>query len=110
MDAMQAVTDVLFQPGAEHWRAGGCKTGTIHQYLLWVRRFHKHFGAAGDCAMLTRSQVDAFAAEYVGPRGGAADTARPGARNALRAWSCALCCLGFAVPRWVEPAKPGRLA
>jgi site-specific recombinase XerD len=110
MDAMQAATDVLYQQVAELWRAGGCKPATVHQYLLWVRRFHKHFAAAGDCAMLTRLQVDAFAAEYVGPRGGAADTARPGARNALRAWSCALCCLGFAVPRWVEPAKPRRLA
>jgi len=109
MDAMRAVPEVLYNRVAKLWRAGGRTPGTIHQYLLWVRRFHQRFDAAGDCAMLTRAQVDAFAAAYVGPRGCSPETARYGARNALRAWSYALGCLGFAVPPWVEPEKPRRL-
>jgi len=108
MEAMRA--DVLYRRVTRLWRAGGRTPGTIYQYLLWVRRFHNRFNAVGDTARLTRAQVDAFATEYVESRCCAPEGARYGARNALRAWSCALSCLGFAVPRWVEPAKPRRLA
>jgi site-specific recombinase XerD len=85
------------------WRAGGRTPGTIHQYLLWVRRFRRGLGAAGDGVALTRAHVDRFAAAYVGPRVRAPKTAQHGARSALRAWSCALRSLGFAVPAWTEP-------
>jgi len=88
------------------WRAGGHTPGTIHQYLVWVRRFRARFGAACDSTGLTRVRVDDFAAWYVGLRGCAPGTARASARSGLRAWSCALRSLGFVVPSWTEPARP----
>lgn len=104
-----AASDVLTQRVVELWRAGGRRPGTIGLYLHWVRRFRGRFGTAGDGPLLTRDRVDAFAAGYVGRRGCTADTARHGARYALRAWWCALRSLGFAVPHWTEPARPRRL-
>jgi site-specific recombinase XerD len=101
----RAASDVLTQRVVELWRAGGRTPGTIGLYLHWVRRFRGRFGTAGDGVLLTRDRVDAFAAAYVGPRGCAPDTARHGARCALRAWSCALRSLGFAVPQWTEPPR-----
>ena len=70
---MRAASDVLYQRVTELWQAGGRTPGTIDVYLQWVRRFHARFGTAGDGAMLTAARVDAFAAEYVGPRGCAPD-------------------------------------
>lgn len=103
-------SDSLYQRVAELWRAGGRTPGTINGYLPWVRRFRERIGVDADGAMLTRDQVDAFAIRYVGPRGCAVDSARHGARCALRAWSCALRSLGFAVPPWIKPPRPRRLS
>lgn len=102
--------DSLYQRVAELWRAGSRTPGTINGYLPWVRRFRERIGVDADGAMLTRDQVDAFAIRYVGPRGCAVDSARHGARCALRAWSCALRSLGFAVPPWIKPPRPRRLS
>ena len=102
----RSAPDVLYHRVADLWRAGGRTPATIMVYLQWVRRFRGCFGAAGDGAMLTRDRVDAFAAEYVGPRVHAPKAARHGARSALRAWSCALRSLGFEVPAWTGPRRP----
>ena len=102
--------DPLVERVSALWRAGGRRPGTIGVYLLWIRRFREHFGDAADGARLTRAQVDAFSAAYAGPRGGGPAGARAPARNALRAWSCGLRALGFAVPAWVEPATPRALS
>jgi len=97
---------------ARLWRAGGRRPGTVGVYLNWVRRFHE------DCALrevtteglLTRDLVDAFADRYAHARRCRPALARVGARNALRAWSCALKTLGVSVPSWIEPKKPMALA
>lgn len=106
-----AVADAVARAVSEFWRAAGRKRSTIHAYLQWVRRFHEHLGVRiGDVSSLTRDHADEFAAKYAGPRGCAPETARCCARSALRAWSCALRSLGFAVPRWAEPTRPHRLS
>lgn len=101
----------LYEQVADLWRAGGRKPGTVHQYLLWVRRFRNHFADRSDVdgAMLTRDRVDAFAAAHARARHCDPGNARCGARNGLRAWSCALRALGRDVPPWVPAAIPRRL-
>lgn len=103
-------SDSLYQRVAKLWRVGGRKPGTINVYLLWVRRFRGRVGVDADGPMLTRDQVDAFATRYAGRRGCAVDSTRHCARCALRAWSCALRSLGFAVPPWSNPPRPRRLS
>ena len=104
----RAATDELYDRVAAVWRAGGRTPGTIYQYMIWVRRFRGRFADRGDVdgEMLTRDRVDAFAAAYVTSRRCNAFHARSGARNALRAWSCAVHTLGFDVPPWICPAPP----
>jgi integrase len=103
--------DELYDRVAAVWRAGGRTPGTIHEYMIWVRRFRSRFMDRGDVdgAMLTRDRIDAFASEYVASRRCNAAYAHSGARNALRAWSCALSTLGFEVPLWIPSAPPPRL-
>lgn len=104
----RAATDELYDRVAAVWRAGGRTPGTIYQYMIWVRRFRGRFADRGDVdgEMLTRDRVDAFAVAYVTSRRCNAFHARSGARNALRAWSCAVHTLGFDVPPWICPAPP----
>jgi integrase/recombinase XerD len=80
-------------------------------YVLWVRKYRAHCRALGfdEIERLTRADVIKFSLSYRGSRRGrhVKATTRYGARNALRAWSCALKLMGVEVPVWF-PAPPPR--
>lgn len=96
-DRERAVTDL--------WRKGHLRSGTIQIYLHWVRRFRAYCERRdlGEVDQLTREGVRCFVRRYAGPRLGkrvSAPSSGGVARNALHAWSCALCALGVVVPPW----------
>jgi integrase/recombinase XerD len=87
------------------WRKGHLCSGTIQNYLRWVRRFRDFCKSRelDEAAHLTRDGVWRFLAGYVGPRLGMAQSAPSTngvAHHALHAWSCALRALGVATPPW----------
>lgn len=92
------------------WRASGRSEATIAVYVLWVRKYRAHCRAQelDEVEALTRVDVIKYAISYRGSRRGrhVKATTRFGARNALRAWSCALKLMGVEVPVWRPAPSP----
>jgi integrase/recombinase XerD len=87
------------------WRKGHLSPGTILTYLQWVRRFRAYCERRKivETQHLTLLGVRRFTRSYIGPRlkrRRSAQNSRDAARNAVRAWACALEALGEAVPPW----------
>lgn len=95
------------------WRASSIQDSSIGVYLMWVRRFRRHWRDRDEDedARLTLSEVLEWSSAYVGPRRGrrVKESSRLPARNALHAWSCALKLLGVSVPTWRASPRPARL-
>jgi integrase/recombinase XerD len=89
------------------WRRGLLSSGTIQNYLQWVRRFRIYCKSRGliETEQLTASGVRRFLRTYRGRR-----LRRPlhilnvraTAHHGLRAWACALRALGTLLPPWQE--------
>lgn len=89
------------------WRRGHLSTGTILNYLYWVRRFRTYCAKRKllETAHLTAAGVQRFTRVYAGPRLKGKQSAKNScnvASNALHAWACALCALGTPLPPWRE--------
>lgn len=87
------------------WHKGHLRSGTIQNYLYWVRRFRTFCERRklDEVEQLTREGVRRFVRCYAGPRLGkrrSAPSSSAVAHNALHAWSCALHALGVATPPW----------
>jgi integrase/recombinase XerD len=101
------------------WRRGHLSAGTIQIYLEWIRRFRAFCeqNELVEIEQLTLAGVSRFSSEYIGPRlkkRRISARSRDVARNALRAWACALQTMGTALPAWREerpqPVLPPLLA
>ena len=94
---------------ARFWRTGHLNSGSIRNYLQWVRRFRRY---CERCRLDERSQLTLagavrFAHGYIGPRtkGPVASTTRASACHALHAWVCGLRALKIPLPPW-RPEHP----
>ena len=90
------------------WRRGLLSSGTIRNYLQWVRRFRVYCESRGliETEQLTASGVRRFLRTYRGRRLRRPlhiRNVRAKAHHALRAWACALRALGTLLPPWHEP-------
>jgi hypothetical protein len=94
-------------PDCEHdvvryWRRGYLSAGSVHAYLLWVRRFRRYCQADGldEHEQLTEAGAIRFAQQYVGPRmhRRAAASTRRSAGHAIHAWACGLRALKVPLP------------
>lgn len=83
----------------------------MHLYLLWVRRFARHWKPRNrdPWDQLTLRHARDFARGYAHARGTDAQATFAGARSSLRAWSFALRRLGHSVPTWQRAPAPRRL-
>jgi integrase/recombinase XerD len=93
------------------WRKGHLSSGTIVNYLHWVRRFRKYCEKRKlvETEHLTASGVKRFIRAYDGPKlkgRRSSQNSRDLARNALHAWACALGTLGSPMPLWREKQAP----
>ena len=91
------------------WRASGRSTGTIHGYLIWVRKYRRHCTERGlqELDGLTLRGSQEFALSYARGRRCKKNLAIEGSRSALCAWAIGLLQLGKAVPEWtISLPKP----
>lgn len=88
------------------------RASSIHQYLLWVRRFKAYCRAQSleESSQLTLAGVGVFVTWYAKNRGIDRTLAFEGARSALRAWALALDVLGYAIPHWEPASDPTSLS
>jgi integrase/recombinase XerD len=93
------------------WRKGHLSSGTIANYLRWVRRFRIYCNKRKllETEHLTAAGVRRFASAYTGPRLSGWKSVRQScdlANKALHAWACALTSLGTSLPPWREKYTP----
>ena len=93
------------------WRKGHLSSGTIVNYLHWVRRFRTYCDKRKllDTECLTAAGVRRFTRAYKGPRLSGRRSARNScnlANNALHAWACALTAMGVLLPPWRDKKVP----
>lgn len=90
-----------------YWRRGYLSAGSVHAYLLWVRRFRRYCQTHGldEYEQLTQAGAFRFGQQYVGPRmhGPAAASTRRSACHAIHAWACALRALRAPLSPWRPP-------
>lgn len=106
---MQWPLDEVERAVVRVWRASGRRPGTIHIYLLWVRKYRRYCAERGLCEVrgLTLKQVPVFVAAYSRTHRCHRSVAEHSARSAMRAWAIALRQLGHDVPQWTD-APPER--
>ena len=111
MNARVKVIDDRERDVVSLWRKGHLSSGTIVNYLHWVRRFRKYCEKRKliETEHLTASGVKQFIRAYDGPKlkgRRSSQNSRDLARNALHAWACALGTLGTPMPLWREKQAP----
>jgi len=111
MDELVKLNDSRERGVVGLWRKGHLSTGTIINYLQWVRRFQSYCKKRKllETDHLTAVGVQRFTRAYAGPRlrgRQSSPQSRNLASNALHAWACALGALGTPLPPWRDKSAP----
>jgi hypothetical protein len=111
MDELVNVNDSRERAVVDLWRKGHLSTGTIINYVHWVRRFRSYCKKRKllETEHLTAVEVQRFTRAYTGPRlrgRQSSQQSRNLASNALHAWACALGALGIPLPPWRDKRVP----